>query len=87
MKDNETLSVSLRSLDFINLMAYDLNGAWDDVTGHNAPLYARTAEKGTERETLNVVSTMMICCDNATVLSYFLHAWCILFILLSSKQL
>jgi len=41
-------------LDFINLMAYDINGAWDNITGINAPLYKRQAEVGTERETLNV---------------------------------
>ncbi|ESO85841.1 hypothetical protein LOTGIDRAFT_167821 [Lottia gigantea] len=29
-----------KSLDMINLMAYDFHGGWDDVTGHNAPLFA-----------------------------------------------
>jgi len=29
------------SLDFINLMAYDLSGSWDGVTGLNAQLYSR----------------------------------------------
>ncbi|XP_071452321.1 chitinase-3-like protein 1 [Hetaerina americana] len=33
-------------LDFINIMTYDLHGAWDPVTGHNAPLYARSSETG-----------------------------------------
>lgn len=28
-----------KDLDYINVMAYDFNGAWDTVTGHNAPLY------------------------------------------------
>ena len=27
-------------VDFINLMAYDLHGSWDGVTGHNAPMYS-----------------------------------------------
>lgn len=33
-------------LDFVNVMAYDLHGKWDKVTGHNAPLRARPDEKG-----------------------------------------
>jgi len=32
------------SLDFISMMTYDLHGAWDDVTGFNAPLYATDAD-------------------------------------------
>ncbi|XP_053406596.1 probable chitinase 10 [Mercenaria mercenaria] len=40
-------------LDFINLMSYDLNGAWNDYTGFNSPLYARSSENG-DQKTLNV---------------------------------
>ncbi|CAG9861937.1 unnamed protein product [Phyllotreta striolata] len=40
-------------VDLINVMAYDLNGAWNKVTGHNAPLYASSKETGAQRE-LNV---------------------------------
>jgi chitinase len=28
-------------LDQIHLMAYDMFGAWDNVTGHNAPLFRK----------------------------------------------
>ena len=31
-------------LDYFNLMTYDFYGAWDPITGHNAPVYAQ--EKG-----------------------------------------
>jgi chitinase len=27
-------------LDMLNIMTYDLNGEWDSLSGHNAPLYA-----------------------------------------------
>ncbi|XP_064646402.1 chitotriosidase-1-like [Lineus longissimus] len=38
-----------KSLDFINLMAYDLHGAWEKFTGHHAALFPRKDEKGTHR--------------------------------------
>jgi len=28
-------------LDFINIMAYDMHGAWDTITNHHSPLYAK----------------------------------------------
>ena len=34
------------TLDWINLMSYDYYGAWDKPTGHNAPLYRSTSDKG-----------------------------------------
>ncbi|KAG2483350.1 hypothetical protein HYH03_017798 [Edaphochlamys debaryana] len=30
------------ALDFVNIMAYDLHGAWDPITNHQAPLYGHT---------------------------------------------
>lgn len=43
-------------LDTINVMAYDMHGAFDPITGHNAPLYANS--KDADRK-LNSSSTMM----------------------------
>ncbi|KAJ8257785.1 hypothetical protein GJAV_G00189660 [Gymnothorax javanicus] len=33
-------------LDFINVMTYDFNGAWQSFTGHNSPLYRGSQDKG-----------------------------------------
>ncbi|KFM57731.1 Chitotriosidase-1, partial [Stegodyphus mimosarum] len=40
-------------LDIINVMAYDFHGSWENVTGHNAPLFARE-EESDEQKILNV---------------------------------
>jgi len=42
-------------LDFVNIMTYDLHGAWNDHVGHNAPLY--DTGKDTELKTWNVYNT------------------------------
>ena len=39
-------------LDFINVMTYDLHGAWEKTTGFNSPLYGRP-EDGEDEKTLN----------------------------------
>lgn len=33
-----------KSLDFINLMAYDFHGKWESQAGHNAPLFAPSSD-------------------------------------------
>ncbi|XP_012939965.1 acidic mammalian chitinase [Aplysia californica] len=38
-----------QSVDFVNLMSYDLHGSWDPFTGHNSPLFANSAEVGDDR--------------------------------------
>ncbi|XP_055533865.1 acidic mammalian chitinase-like [Wyeomyia smithii] len=46
-------------LDYINLMTYDYNGAWDAYTGHNAPLYSGPSETTNFQRTLNVNHSVM----------------------------
>ncbi|XP_053686951.1 acidic mammalian chitinase-like [Sabethes cyaneus] len=46
-------------LDYINLMTYDYNGAWDAYTGHNAPLFSGPSEKTDFQRTLNVNHSVM----------------------------
>lgn len=36
-------------------MAYDMYGAWDSVTGHNAPLHKGEGDEGADRESLFTV--------------------------------
>lgn len=49
-----------RHLDVINVMAYDLNGGWNNWTAHNSPLYHKDIEVGSGNETLNVVSIELV---------------------------
>ena len=45
-----------KHLDFMNIMSYDFHGTWDNVVGHNAPLYPlETASR--EEKKMSVVST------------------------------
>lgn len=45
-----------RSMDYFNMMSYDLNGGWSDVTGHNSPLYPYPEEEfeGLTLDTLRI---------------------------------
>ncbi|CAH1794779.1 unnamed protein product [Owenia fusiformis] len=47
------IALIAQELDFINLMSYDLHGAWENVTGHNSPLYSRPGESVEEAQ-LNI---------------------------------
>ncbi|UKA03360.1 glycosyl hydrolase family 18 protein [Photobacterium damselae] len=44
------------SMDYFNMMTYDLNGGWSNVTGHNAPLYPYPEEEyaGLDLDTLRI---------------------------------
>ncbi|MEC6815196.1 glycosyl hydrolase family 18 protein [Photobacterium toruni] len=46
----------VKSMDYFNMMTYDLNGAWSNVTGHNAPLYPYPEEEyaGLDLDTLRI---------------------------------
>ncbi|XP_055533958.1 acidic mammalian chitinase-like [Wyeomyia smithii] len=46
-------------LDYINLMTYDFNGAWDAFTGHNAPLFSGPSETTNFQRTLNANHSVM----------------------------
>ncbi|XP_035789048.1 chitinase-3-like protein 1 [Anopheles albimanus] len=41
-------------LDYISLMTYDFNGAWNNFTGHNAPLFAGPSDQNDFQRMLNV---------------------------------
>lgn len=36
------------TVDFVNFMAYDIHGAWENQVDHHAPLYRRSFEEGKE---------------------------------------
>ncbi|XP_065558234.1 probable chitinase 10 isoform X2 [Artemia franciscana] len=37
-------------LDFINVMAYDFHGKWENTVGHNAPLYAPSSDSAWRKQ-------------------------------------
>jgi len=50
---NYDMRVLSETLDFINVMSYDLHGAWEKYTEHVSPLHALASEEGYDRN-LNV---------------------------------
>ncbi|CAG9792356.1 unnamed protein product [Diatraea saccharalis] len=58
-KKTASLSYDVQSiskhLDYINLMTYDMYGAWDPLTGHNAPLHKGEGDNGVDRDALFTV--------------------------------
>ena len=52
-----------RQLDFINLMAYDLHGPWERVTGHHSGLYAHSDESGPQRFLNTVGDVVFFLCN------------------------
>lgn len=43
-----------KSLDWMNVMAYDYHGSWETTTGHNAPLYANASSNFKNETQFNV---------------------------------
>lgn len=48
-------------LDWINVMAYDMTGPWDSVTGHNAPLKGNAGAQDPDLNVDTVVATYVGC--------------------------
>ncbi|XP_052893340.1 chitotriosidase-1 [Anopheles moucheti] len=48
----------VKSFHFLNVMVYDMHGAWDSYCGINAPLYRGSADATTTQQQLNVNSSI-----------------------------
>ena len=56
--ENYELGAMSQYLDFFNVMAYDYHGAWENTTGHNAPLYANPNDPSANGSKYNVDYTI-----------------------------
>ena len=55
---NFELAEMAKSIDWFNVMTYDYHGAWENQTGHNAPLYANAANPDAIDAKFNIDYTM-----------------------------
>lgn len=52
------IQFTFRYLDFINIMAYDLHGPWENVIGLNAPMRALPTDNPQEPDQLTVEASL-----------------------------
>ncbi|KAK3601870.1 hypothetical protein CHS0354_041801 [Potamilus streckersoni] len=45
VEDGYEVDLISKEVDFINVMAYDFHGPWENKTGHPSPLFARNSER------------------------------------------
>jgi chitinase len=67
------------SLDFVNLMAYDMSGGWSSVTGFGAPLYDSTANPPEETSADTAVQDLLalgVPADKLVLgMPFYGHSW------------
>lgn len=62
-------------LDFINLMAYDLHGSWETVTGHHTALKGQTGDELTVSYAVQywldkvIIAVRLIVCDCVRIIA------------------
>ncbi|XP_046972453.1 chitinase-3-like protein 1 [Vanessa cardui] len=63
VKSSASLSYDIPSivqyLDLVNVMTYDMYGAWDPKTGHNAPLHRSEGDLNINKDQLNTVDVAL----------------------------
>ncbi|MBM7676220.1 glycoside hydrolase family 18 protein [Gracilibacillus alcaliphilus] len=58
--ENNELGKIAEIVDYMAIMAYDINGTWSGLTGHNAPLYGDPLETELRGWTFGVASTIEV---------------------------